>query len=366
MNYYYDQSIVARNLHGQAACSHSDRYGRSDLMRAPFTFLVFRRWQSLAALGLLILLLVFPMGCATERGGSRTNLTTEWQAGQILDTRTGFVISFSDVIKDLEAQDIVYLGEEHHNPHHIEAALKILSQLVKDRIEPTIGMEMFGWDGQPALDTYVSTTQPVSDEFLEQVRWKQNWGGSFDDYAPLVMFARDHHLTVRAMNPPKPLIRRVVKEGLAQAKQDPEWVSWGLDREEIVDDPAYREKIFDQLQRCHGGSAEHYRTMYEASMVRDEGMARTLALRNDELRGEEGDSRRMIVSYTGGGHVQYKLPVPKRVARRLGEQVKQAAIYLLSFDSSKVEHVRELIQESIADYIWLTPMDKARQVKPCR
>jgi hypothetical protein len=106
--------------------------------------------------------------------------------------------------------------------------------------------------------------------------------------------------------------------------------------------------------------------MYEASMVRDEGMARTLALREGELRRDPVAQRHIIVSYTGGGHVQYSLPVPKRVARRLGGAVKQATIYLLSFDSSKAEDVRSLIKEPIADYIWLTPMDKARPVKPCR
>ncbi len=364
-----NQSIVIFNRQGQVRLFTLDRCDRSGFMRVPVVNTV-RTGRSAFRLSLLICLLVFPMGCAVERsGGLGSNIEAGWQPWHILDTQTGDVISFADLMKDLERQDIVYLGEEHHNPYHIEAALKVLNQLVVNGVEPTIGMEMFGWDGQPALDSYVSTTQPVTpvtSEFLEQVRWKQNWGGAFEDYAPLLTFARDRHLSVRAMNPPKPLIRRVVKLGLDQAKQEPEWASWDLDREEIVDDPAYREKIFDQLQRCHGGSAEHYRTMYEASMVRDEGMARTLVLREEELRRGQAGSRRMIVSYTGAGHVQYNLPVPKRVARRLGGAVKQATIYLLSFDTSKTEDVRALMQESIADYIWLTPMDKARPVKPCR
>lgn len=325
------------------------------------------RFRSTAILGLLVFSLLFPVGCAVERAGTPgPNLEPGWQPWQILRTETRQVVSFPDLVKDLRQQDFVYLGEEHHNPYHIEAALKVLTQLVEDGIQPTIGMEMFGWDGQPALDTFVSTPQSVNKEFLEQVRWTQNWGGAFDDYAPLVTFAQGRQLSVRAMNPPKPLIRRVVKLGLEQAKQDPEWAAWGLDHEEIVDDPAYREKIFDQLQRCHGGSAEHYRTMYEASMVRDEGMARTLVLQQAALQRDPGDAHRMIVSYTGGGHIQYNLPVPKRVARRLGESVKQATIYLLSFDATKAETVRALMQEHVADYIWLTPMDTSRQVKPCR
>ncbi|MDF0675856.1 MAG: ChaN family lipoprotein [Nitrospira sp.] len=325
------------------------------------------RWRSTVMLGLFVGLLAFPIGSAAERDDNlRPVVEGEWQPWQILETQTGRAVPFSEFLTKLEQSDIVYLGEEHHNPYHIEAALKVLDQLVADGIEPTIGMEMFGWDGQPALDDYVSTAQSDTNEFLEQVRWKQNWGGAFDDYAPLVSFAQNRHLSVRAMNPPKPLIRRVVKVGLDQARQEAEWAPWRILQEEIVDDPAYRERIVDQLKRCHGGTEEHYQTMYEASMVRDEGMARTLAIRQEELRRENDGSRRMIVSYTGGGHVQYNLPVPKRVARRLGGEVKQTTIYMMSFEPGKSSDVRALVQESIADYIWLTPMGKSSSAKPCR
>ena len=324
-------------------------------------------WRSSTMLGLLVGLLVFSIGCAGERDGSLRSVVDEgWQPWQILDTQTGRVLPFSELMTNLERYDIVYLGEEHHNPYHIEAALKVLNQLVVDGIEPTIGMEMFGWDGQQALDDFVTTPQAVMNEFLDHVRWKQNWGGAFEDYAPLVKFARDRRLSVRAMNPPKPLIRRVVKLGLDQARQEPEWAPWGILQEDIVDDPAYRERIVDQLRRCHGGGEEHFRTMYEASMVRDEGMARTLVNRLEEFRRENSDHRQMIVSYTGGGHVQYNLPVPKRVARRLGGDVKQTTIYMTSYEPGKTADVQALMKEPIADYIWLTPMGKSSSAKPCR
>lgn len=336
-------------------------------MKARFLSADSLTWRSIVMLGSFVALLAFPIGCAAERDGSlRAGVDEGWQPWQILETQTGRVLPFSELITIMERHDIVYLGEEHHNPYHIQAALKVLDQLVADGIEPTIGMEMFGWDGQPALDNYVATTQPVTNEFLEQVRWKQNWGGAFDDYAPLVTFARDRRLSVLAMNPPKPLIRHVVKLGLDQARQEPEWEPWGILQEDIEDDPAYRERIVDQLRRCHGGTEEHFRTMYEASTVRDEGMARTLAIRQEEFRRENGSTRRMIVSYTGGGHVQYNLPVPKRVARRLRGDVKQITIYMTSFEPGKTADVQALIQDPIADYIWLTPVGKSRPTQPCR
>src|SRR5690349_24661683 len=122
-------------------------------MKIPFLSADSMTWRSTVMLGLLVGLLAFPIGCAAERDGSlRTVVDEEWQPWQILETQTGRVLPFSELIMNLERYDIVYLGEEHHNPYHIQAALKVLGQLVTDGIEPTIGMEMFGWDGQPALD----------------------------------------------------------------------------------------------------------------------------------------------------------------------------------------------------------------------
>jgi uncharacterized iron-regulated protein len=317
---------------------------------------------------IVLFLLLIGSGCvspqqpvvASGEGGG-------WQPWQVLETSTGRVLSYAEWVKDLERHDIVYLGEEHYNKFHIEAALKILGQLLADGIRPSIGMEMFGWDGQPALDDYLTADQPDRSKFLDQARWKQNWGGAFEDYEPLVQFARDRHLSIRAMNPPKPLVRRVVKLGLDQARQEPEWASWGMQEEDIVDDPAYRARIVDQLRRCHaGGTDAEYHAMYEASMVRDEGMAKTLVARRNELRRDQSGPRTMIVSYTGGGHIQYNLPVPSRVARRLGGHVQQTTIYLTSFDAGRAGDIQELIRERIADYIWLTPVSGHGSPQRCR
>ena len=327
------------------------------------------RWNKLVRrLGVVLCALVALAGCAP---GHQTALgsdhETEWQPWQVIETQTGRVVASAEWLRDLEDYEIIYLGEEHFNKHHIEAALLILDRMVSAGIKPTIGIEMFGWDGQPALDDYLSNDRVGRTEFLEQVRWEQNWGQDFAAYEPLVAFARDRHLSIRAMNPPRPLIRRVVKFGLAQVRQEPEWTQWGMHQEEIVDDPAYRARILDQLERCHGsGAGAHMQPMYEASMVRDEGMAKTLAASLGALRRDSSRAREIIVSYTGAGHVQYGLPVPMRVARRFAGQVKHTTIYMTSFDSSRAEDIRELAREKIADYIWLTPMSAKGPPPRCR
>ncbi len=289
-----------------------------------------------------------------------------WQAGRVIDVKTGRSIDFPTFLLTLTRFDIVYLGEEHYNQHHIDAALSVLQTVLANGRHPMLTMEMFGWDGQPALDKYLTPPGLDRQTFLDQSRWKQNWGGAFDNYEPLVNFAREHRIALRAMNPPKPLIRQVVKVGLDEARKGQDWTEWGMDHEDIVDDQTYRIRILDQLKRCHGGgSDEDYVRMYEASMVRDEGMAKTVTAALLTARQRPQDQP-LILSYTGGGHIQFNLPIPKRVARRMDGQIVQATVYLASFDPTRVEDLQDLVRDGIADYVWLTPVSQQGPPQRCR
>jgi len=325
-------------------------------------------WQSLRCVIAVFGLVVALEGCQTNVPVTRAipQGWDEWAVGQVLNAKTGRFVSMNDWLEGLAGYDVIYLGEEHHNRSHIEAALTVLRSLVNHGRRPVLAMEMFGWEGQPALDDYLLSKEPARQEFLERVGWKQNWGGAFEDYEPLVQFAKDQRLPVLAMNPPKPLIRQVVKSGLAQAKDQPEWRQWGMEQETIVDAPAYRSRILSQLQACHGGGApEDYQTMYEASMVRDEGMAKTVTAAVHRVRAADDQAQGPVVSYTGGGHVQYRLPVPNRVARRVGG-LKEVTIYMATFEQERAAELYQLMQEGIADFVWLTPPGSQGAPRRCR
>ena len=314
-------------------------------------------------------LTLFMFGCQDTRQISSVHPEAweGWEAGQVVDAKTGRPVPMNDWLKGLTAYDIIYLGEEHHNQDHIAAALLVLRSLIEQNRRPVLAMEMFGWDGQSALNHYLVSGTPGRDEFLERVLWKQNWGGPFEDYEPLVQFAKEQRLSLLAMNPPKTLIRQVVKQGLDQVKGQEEWRQWGMEHEVIVDDRAYRSRIMTQLQDCHGGGApEDYQTMYEASMVRDEAMAKTLATALTRISHETNSVPGPVLSYTGGGHVQYGLPVPNRVARRLTKGLKQVTVYMTTFEEKRAAELTQAMKEGIADYLWLTPQGAQGPPRRCR
>ncbi len=318
--------------------------------------------------GLMICLLWLTAGCAaTETSASPTPRSPEFLEGQIIDAANGQSISFEQLIGYLLQQDVVYLGEEHHNRFHISSAVAVLKGLSTAGRRPVLAMEMFGWDAQPLLDRYVGGDDLSRQDFLSQVGWPQNWGGAFETYEPLVAFAKKEHLRLVALNPPKPLVRLVARKGLDHARQEAEWNRWKMQEETIVDDPAYRQRILEQLRACHGGGSDDmYQTMYEASMVRDEGMARTVVALVESIRQGSDALAGPVVSYTGGGHVQYNLPVANRVARRLSGKIRQTSIYMTSFEQGRHEDVREMLAGKIADYVWLTPVSAEGMPRRCR
>ena len=325
---------------------------------------------------LLVVALLIPAGfswsacAATEPSVSSPPLTTpaaSFRSGEIIDTANGQALTIEDLASRLLEQEVIYLGEEHHNRFHIESALSVLHRLFQAGRRPVVAMEMFGWESQPLLDRYVQGNDLTRQDFLNQLAWNQNWGGLFETYEPLVGFSKMHRLPLIALNPPKALVRLVAKKGLEQVSREDEWTRWNMQQETIVDDPSYREKIFQQLRACHGGGSDDmYRTMYEASMVRDEGMARTIVKMVESLRSLGDPAAGPVVSYTGGGHIQYNLPVPKRVARRLPGGIRQATIYMTSYDHGRPEDLHELLTSRIADYIWLTPVGPEGMPRRCR
>ncbi len=286
-------------------------------------------------------------------GISFSEESTGFQEWQLLEVKNGKPIPFEEFKPDLLAADVIYIGEEHNTPSHIEAALRVLDVLLAEAREPVLAMEMFGWDGQDALDRYIVGKVEVQDQFLQESHWKDNWGGEYEGYEPLVEFAKDHSLSLFGLIPPRSLVKKVRSTGLVKASQDPDMQRWGFDAPISLDDPEYKRVLFEPIEQCHPGfSQKVYQKFYEASIFKDEGMAKVIA---DYLQRRVGRSQ-PLVSYTGGGHIQYGVPIPKRVERRLASPIRQVTLYLHAFDPNRKSEIREMIEGGIADYLWLTPL----------
>ena len=276
----------------------------------------------------------------------------DFKDGQLFDLRQGTLISLDVLKRDVSNADVIYIGEEHYNPSHIQIATQILEVLQNKEQVPALAMEMLSWDGQQALNQWVAGAL-AEDQFLQMSHWEDNWGGGYENYRPLIILARDHQFPFYALNPPRELVRKVATTGLTAGLADPMMQSWDLPRNIPLDDQDYHKVIYDQIVQCHPELPQHvYQRIYEASIFRDAGMAKVIV---DYLESKP-DRHAPLVSYTGGGHIQYNIPIPKRVQARTKRNVQQVSIYLMAFDPSREEDVHEAIRNHIADYLWLTSL----------
>jgi uncharacterized iron-regulated protein len=299
-----------------------------------------------------LLLCVCGLGAAAGCAASQTaDATPAFEAGQIFDVSRQELISFQELVPHLLAADVIFIGEEHYTPSHLEAAQQILNALLANQRHPVLAMEMFSWDAQSALDRYIQEPEFTTDQLVKESVWKSNWGGKFADYQPLPTFAKSHRLRMFGLNPPRPLVRLVATQGLQEAQQDPAMEQWPL-KELVTDDPEYEKLIFEQIEACHPGLPDQaYRRIFEASIFRDEGMAHVIS---DYLT-DKPQAAGPLVSYTGGGHIQYNIPVPKRVARKHPD-AKILTVYLETWHPSKKDEIRSEMKAGIADFLWLTPL----------
>jgi uncharacterized iron-regulated protein len=315
-------------------------------MAMVFVFLRYAK-HLLVSVVLVAWAIVATTACATVQPSPK------YQEGQIINVAPNTVLSFSDLRTRIGEFEVIYIGETHYTPSHIEAAILVLQALVDEGRTPILGMEMFSWDGQLGIDRYLNGELPTVDQFLAESHWKDNWGGKYEDYSPLVDFAKKHHLKLLALNPPRPFVRKVAQKGLAGIGSDPDLQKWNFPDPFPADDPEYRQVIYEQIEKCHGGmKPEVYQKIYEASVFRDEGMASVITT----MSKFEGTTPQTFVSYTGAGHIQYGLPIPKRVQRQLERPVKQITLYLHALDPEHPEDVQHLLDENIADFVWLTAL----------
>lgn len=113
------------------------------------------------------------------------------------------------------ARRVLIIGEDHNNPMHHRAQLRIV-QAWKDRLPEgtpvVLGLEYFWRQQQPALDEFIFGGGSMS-ELKSATNWESTWGYSFDNYAKIFSWARANGVRLLGLNCPNLLVQLVSKEG---------------------------------------------------------------------------------------------------------------------------------------------------------
>ena len=262
-------------------------------------------------------------------------------AGQIVDSASSRVITFDQLIRELDKVRVIYIGERHTSIEHHRIQLQIIRALSEQGKQITVGMEMFDHTYQQRLDKWTAGELQWAD-FLKQVHWYANW--KFDDtlYQEILEFIKAQNIPLVGLNIPFHLPAKIAVGGLENlSKQDRNLLSAHIDVTDS-DHRNYVEEIF-KMHKMRG--REDFDNFYAAQCAWEDGMAQAIA---DNL----SDSAFVVIA--GNGHIVRKFGIPNRAFVRTG--VPFRTIYLATPNSEVVL--------TDGDFIWVTPADPPIRQRP--
>ena len=174
---------------------------------------------------------------------------------KIVDARSGREVPEADVWKRLATVRAVCIGEEHPNPHHHWAQLRVVDEVAQRagaaKRSFGLGMEMFQTPFQGVLDDFAAGKIDEA-ALLSRSGWQERWNYDFGLYRPIIARARKSGGTLLALNAPKELVKKMSRQGIDaltpdERKQVPELV---------LDDPQHR-AWWDGIMASMGGAHGH-------------------------------------------------------------------------------------------------------------
>jgi uncharacterized iron-regulated protein len=254
-----------------------------------------------------------------------------------VDTVTGNELSDRALDEKLRSARVIFVGEEHPNPHHHAAEVEVLERVFAAEPSVGLGLEMLPRTLQGPLDAFVAGTLDEA-SFLRAVDWDKTWGYAWGLYRPLLEFCRAHHLPAYALNAPRELAHAVAKSGVdgltaAERRELPEMKPGPERHRELV-----REAF---AQHPHGKFDDaRFERFYQAQLVWDETMAERIAA---ALKSPSAPAHLVVVA--GEGHTR-GFAVPERAARR-GAAPYLTVLPVLDEDEADARH------DHVADVLWV-------------
>ncbi|KAB8330689.1 ChaN family lipoprotein [Scytonema tolypothrichoides VB-61278] len=256
--------------------------------------------------------------------------------------------SFPQIILEIKKVNIVYLGEVHDNSEDHKKQLDIIQELYNQNPKIAIAMEMFQRPYQGVVNQYLAG-RLTEEELVKKSEYEKRWGFPWENYAPILKFAKEKQLSVIALNTPSEISRKVAQQGLegltlSEQKLIPPLSEIKTDNEE------YRQSlqsVFQQHQAANHANSADVENFFQAQVLWDETMAEGIA------KFVKSHPNYQVIVLAGRGHIIYGYGIPDRVARRLkNDKFIQRSILL-----SRPDEPTTRKNKRIADFILFNSTD---------
>ncbi len=261
----------------------------------------------------------------------------------IVETVAGTTITPEQMAERLSDTGLLFIGETHTNIDYHRVQLRAIRALHEAGREVMIGLEMFPYTQQAALDKWIDGEQSEQ-EFVEAAEWYTYWGYNWEYYREIFVYARENGLRMYGVNTPREVVSAVRRKGFKdltpeEAEHIPNGVLPVTDEQRTM----YR-SFFDPDDALH---------------MSDDGMLRAQATWDatmgwnalQALRNHGGDNAVMVV-LIGSGHVTYGLGAERQTAPYYDGNIASLIPVQIADDTGAPV---EKVQASYANFIWGLP-----------
>ncbi|OWU64541.1 MAG: hypothetical protein CBB60_009315 [Armatimonadetes bacterium Cent15-Ar3] len=259
------------------------------------------------------------------------------EPGQIVETKSGRVMTAFEVAEACKGQRLLFIGENHATTAHQQMEAKLVESLSLAGRTPAVGVEFFHRTKQDVLDQWTKGALNEAD-FLNQSEWKTQWGYDYSFYKPLFEVIKAKAMPVVGLNLPRDWVRTVSKGGFESLP-----LSVRMQLPPTLDLKNKNHKmVFDSLMGGHDmgpGTAN----IYQSQLLWDHGMADTAA---KYLSVRRPSSKDIFVVIAGSGHIMYGQGINYRMAQ--GNAGKGPNFIMIQSDKPVT------VSKGLGDYVYCT------------
>jgi uncharacterized iron-regulated protein len=287
---------------------------------------------------------------------ARRNREAAVQMDTITDTSSGATLTPAELAARLEGVRMVFVGESHTDLAFHQVQLQVIRELQRRGRRVHVGLEMFPYTAQPALDQWNKGGQ-TEPQFLEASHWYLNWGYHWAYYRDIFLFAQSHGIDLNGVNTPREVVSAVRKKGFKDlTPEEAAAIPTEIDTSSAEHRRVVKALFSDDDSGMHTMSDQVFEGMYSAQCTWDATMGYNAyqALKRRGA-GAKDPGQDIMVVLIGQGHVAYGLGIQRQAAHWFNG--KMASVIPIHIEDAKGKSY-EKVQASLADFVWGLPREE--------
>lgn len=283
---------------------------------------------------------------------ARKDKTLSVPLDTIMDTASGASITPEELVDRLRDTKILLLGESHTSAEFHRVQAQVLAALQRAGRPVIVGLEMFPYTQQPALDEWRTGT--LSEQaFVDRAAWYQHWGYNWGYYRDIFVFARDHRLRMAALNAPRAVVSAVRKKGFKnltpeEAAHIPADIDLDSADHLTLFKSYFASESGDGATHTSGMSDDAWKAMLGAQATWDATMGHHAL----QAFREANDPAAIVIVLVGSGHVAYDLGIKRQLARWFDGRVTS----IVPVEVAAQTHATT-VRASYANFVWGVPAE---------